>query len=120
MNKSNLSTAELVECIRMCMNGECGELPFVTCKFNHEGKNCFYNMIAFAVDRLEALENEKKAAKAMAEDIAGDFVDYVCTGIINPAPYCKNMSGECTNARGWCIDGKCKGFSPKAWRADDE
>ena len=29
------------------------------------------------------------------------FVEYVCFGIPNPAPYCENACDECLNAYGW-------------------
>ena len=44
------------------------------------------------------------------------FMDYVCSGVPNPAPFCENACDECLNAYGWCSNGEneaCKGFVPK-------
>ena len=42
------------------------------------------------------------------------FIDYVCSGVSNPAPYCKNRCAECVNEYGWCRDKgeNCAGFDP--------
>ena len=42
------------------------------------------------------------------------FVDYVCSGVSNPAPYCKNRCAECLDRYGWCRNGgeNCAGFDP--------
>lgn len=62
----------------------------------------------------EHLEMQRKWAEKYAE-LRENFIDYVCSGVSNLAPYCANKSGFCVNARGWCIEGSgaCKGFSPK-------
>ena len=43
-----------------------------------------------------------------------EFIDYVCSGVSNPAPYCKNRCTECVNEYGWCRDKgeNCAGFEP--------
>ena len=109
MSESNVSTAELVEKLKWLA----GDMYFS--KEMDEA-----SLLAAVAERLESLENELKAAKAMAEEIAGDFVDYVCTGTINPAPYCKNKCEGCTDKYGMCAGVKCIGFAPKAWREEDE
>lgn len=43
------------------------------------------------------------------------FMDYILSGVPNPAPYCENACDECLNAYGWCSNGEseaCKGFVP--------
>lgn len=42
------------------------------------------------------------------------FIDYVCSGVSNPAPYCKNRCAECVSEYGWCRDKgeNCAGFDP--------
>lgn len=40
------------------------------------------------------------------------FIGYVCSGVPNPAPYCKNRCEECVDGRGWCKESFCKGFCP--------
>ena len=45
-------------------------------------------------------------------DLREAFVDYVCTGVQNPAPYCTNRRPECVDGRGWCRTENCRGFNP--------
>ena len=47
-------------------------------------------------------------------ELRENFVDYVCSGVPNPAPYCLNKCKECTDGHGWCKydSEKCKGFNP--------
>lgn len=42
------------------------------------------------------------------------FVDYVCSGVSNPAPYCKNRCAECVDGYGLCRSNgeNCAGFDP--------
>lgn len=49
------------------------------------------------------------------EVLKENFVDYVCSGTSNVAPYCANKCDECVDGRGWCIDGSknCRGFNPE-------
>lgn len=46
------------------------------------------------------------------EDLREDFVDFVCSGTNNLAPYCKNCCDECVDGRGWCTYQRCRGFNP--------
>ena len=57
---------------------------------------------------VDAVEVEKYS------DLREAFIDYVCSGTSNPAPYCKNRCVECVDRRGWCISqsNKCRGFNP--------
>ena len=50
--------------------------------------------------------------------IREDFVDYVCSGVPNPAPYCGNATEKCVDARGWCVNSECKGFTPRGERKE--
>lgn len=46
-------------------------------------------------------------------DLADAFVDYVCSGIPNLAPYCKNKTPGCVDGREWCLyNQSCRGFTP--------
>lgn len=49
-------------------------------------------------------------------DLREAFVDFVCSGVHNPAPYCKNKCPECTDERGWCTYSSCTGFNPDGER----
>ena len=49
-------------------------------------------------------------------DLRDDFIDYVCSGVPNPAPYCGNATEKCVDARGWCVNSECKGFTPRGER----
>ena len=46
------------------------------------------------------------------EELRENFVDYVCSGVRNQAPYCKNSCDECVDGRGWCAYRRCRGFNP--------
>ena len=49
------------------------------------------------------------------------FVDYVCSGVNNQAPYCKNrIDGDCLDERGWCTYRHCRGFNPDGERKDGD
>ena len=60
-----------------------------------------------AAARLEQLKQER-------DTLYVDFVDYVCSGTSNLAPYCSNKSDACIDSRGWCKTGceACRGFRP--------
>jgi hypothetical protein len=47
-------------------------------------------------------------------DLREKFVDYVCSGTTNLAPYCLNKCSECVDERGWCKNDQdtCNGFNP--------
>ncbi len=61
---------------------------------------------------VDAVEVEKY------NDLREAFVDYVCSGTQNPAPYCRNRCVDCVDRRGWCISqsDKCRGFNPDGER----
>lgn len=51
-------------------------------------------------------------------DLRDDFIDYVCSGVPNPAPYCGNATEKCVDARGWCVKNECNGFTPRGERKE--
>lgn len=53
------------------------------------------------------------------EELREAFVDYVCSGVNNPAPYCTNRCDECVDGRGWCAYQRCRGFNPDGRTYDD-
>jgi hypothetical protein len=64
---------------------------------------------------VDAVEVEKyMALREMYHDLRENFIDYVCSGTCNTAPYCLNRCEECVDKRGWCEQGsdKCHGFNP--------
>lgn len=64
------------------------------------------------IEVLEGLLKEGVAAKEQYEELQEAFVDFVCSGTNNPAPYCKNRCNECTDSWGYCNGIKCYGFNP--------
>lgn len=62
------------------------------------------------VDAVEAGEYE--ALVGMYHELRENFIDYVCSGIRNEAPYCLNKCDECVDKHGWCKLENCKGFNP--------
>lgn len=53
------------------------------------------------------------------ENLREAFVDYVCSGVSNQAPYCKNSCDECVDERNWCTYRRCRGFNPDGRKYDD-
>lgn len=49
---------------------------------------------------------------AKYNDLREAFVDFVCSGVHNPAPYCKNRCDGCVDTFGWCTYRMCNGFKP--------
>ena len=54
---------------------------------------------------------ELEKVKAELEEERTDFIDCVCSGVSNYAPYCRNRKPDCVDKRGWCICAMCHGFS---------
>lgn len=54
-------------------------------------------------------------------ELRDNFVEYVCAGVTNPAPYCKNRRASCVDGHGWCMSQfrSCRGFDPGERREDD-
>lgn len=67
--------------------------------------------VRWMIERAPAVD---AVQKEKYDELRESFVDYVCSGITNPAPYCKNRCTECLDSYGWCRnDGEnCAGFDP--------
>lgn len=52
-------------------------------------------------------------------DLREAFVDFVCSGVHNPALYCKNKCAECVDGYGWCTYRRCNGFNPDGKRRSE-
>lgn len=94
------------------------------------------NALLTEVVKAQALEPNKAVAKIImliteAEkvdavsleqyyELRENFIDYVCCGVTNPAPFCKNRCAECVNNYGWCkSNDKCRGFNPDGERKNE-
>lgn len=76
-----------------------------------------------AVEVGEHIELREQYDKIFTEfhELRDAFVDYVCGGIPNPSPFCKNKYPGCCDSHGWCKnDDKCKGFNPAEIFMDGE
>ena len=63
------------------------------------------------VDAVEAKKYEELVG--MYHELRENFVDFVCSGVPNVAPYCLNRCDGCCDAYGWCRQSNlCKGFNP--------
>ena len=65
--------------------------------------------------KVEAVEAEKyKVLVEMYHELRENFIDYVCSGTGNFAPYCLNRCEWCVDGRGRCRQGsdECRGFNP--------
>lgn len=58
----------------------------------------------------------------MYHELRENFIDYVCSGTCNVAPYCLNRCKDCVDSRGWCNQGsdECHGFNPAEVIIDEE
>ena len=68
-----------------------------------------------SVPIVDAVEVEKyKALVEMYHELRENFIDYVCSGTCNVAPYCLNRCEGCVDRVGWCSQGsdECHGFNP--------
>lgn len=74
-------------------------------------------------DVIKYLENQPVVYAVPLEqycELRENFIDFVCSGVTNPAPYCKNKFAGCVNKRGWCADDKyCRGFTPDGGKGND-
>ena len=72
--------------------------------------------------RVDAVEVEKYNRFVEAyHELRENFVDFVCSGIPNVAPYCLNRCDGCCDAYGWCRQSDlCKGFNPAEVILDGE
>lgn len=86
-----------------------------------------YENIACSQLQLEWLnriiEKQPSVASVPLEEyneLRENFVDYVCGGVTNPAPFCKNKFAGCVDRRGWCMQTRwCRGFAPGGKRKSD-
>lgn len=71
---------------------------------------------------VDAVEVEKyNRLLEMYHELRENFVDFVCSGIPNVAPYCLNRCDGCCDAYGWCRHSdKCQGFNPAEVILDGE
>ena len=72
---------------------------------------------------VDAVEVEKyNALVEMYHELRENFIDYVCSGVPNVAPYCLNRCEECVTPHGWCkaMSDKCQGFNPAEVILDGE
>ena len=75
------------------------------------------------VPTVDAVEVEKyNALVETYHDLRENFIDYVCSGVPNIAPYCINRREECVTPHGWCkaMTDKCQGFNPAEVILDGE
>lgn len=70
--------------------------------------------------RIEAAHTVDAVEVEKYNELREAFVDFVCSGIHNPAPYCKNRCEECIDAYGWCKANACTGFNPDGERRTDD
>ena len=63
--------------------------------------------VAVNVKQYEALREQ-------FHELRENFIDYVCSGTHNLAPYCLNRCEGCVDRVGWCSQGsdECHGFNP--------
>lgn len=65
------------------------------------------------IEVLEELLKENINFKEQYDELRENFVDFVCSGTNNPAPYCKNRRNECVDWYGYCTYNRCcNGFNP--------
>lgn len=64
------------------------------------------------IEVLEELLKENINFKEQYDELRENFVDLVCSGTNNPAPYCKNRRNECVDWYGYCTYNRCNGFNP--------
>lgn len=69
----------------------------------------------WTADKIEVLEEllkENIDFKEQYDELRENFIDLVCSGTNNPAPYCKNRRNECVDWYGYCTYNRCNGFNP--------
>lgn len=83
----------------------------------------FQELLRRAADALsvDAVEVEKyKRLVEMYHHLRENFIDYVCSGVRNEAPYCLNKCEYCVDRHGWCKVERCQGFNPAEVILDEE
>lgn len=85
----------------------------VTCKDCVHHEVCFNYVTGDEVERCGHFKNIADVVEVEKyNDLRESFVDFVCSGVHNPAPYCKNVCDGCVDSRGWCTYRRCNGFNP--------
>lgn len=76
---------------------------------------------AVEVDKYIELREQYDRLFTEFHELRDSFVDYVCSGIPNPSPFCKNKRYGCCDSYGWCKnDDQCTGFNPVEGFSDGE
>lgn len=76
---------------------------------------------AVEVDKYIELREQYDRLFTEFHELRDSFVDYVCSGIPNPSPFCKNKRHGCCDSYGWCKhDDQCTGFNPVEGFSDGE
>ena len=80
------------------------------------------NAVLNNAPRVEAVDvKQYETLLEMYNQLRENFVDYVCSGVTNVAPYCLNRCEECVDGYGWCKhNDKCHGFNPAECIIDGE
>lgn len=97
---------DIIKALSMCGGSLC--LAEKGCPYEEKQQvtwDCNEVLCFDAAAAIQSLEDQ-------LEDLRLDFVDYVCSGVQNPFPYCKNKLYDCDDGRGWCTYRHCHGFNP--------
>ena len=95
---SNLCGDRTIKCEEYCIKDDCLIVKAATALSTLQDENA-------------KLLAELEKVKAELEEERTDFIDCVCSGVSNYAPYCRNRKPDCVDKRGWCICAMCHGFS---------
>lgn len=79
------------------------------------GKEVFYYIAKW----LEFLPPADVVEMEKYLELREAFVDFVCSGGNNPAPFCQNRCDGCVDSRGWCTYRECNGFNPDGERGEE-
>ena len=100
---------------------DANKYPCRSCGKTYCHQNC-KEFIEWLENPVDAVEVEKyEALVEMYHDLRENFIDYVCSGTHNLAPYCLNRCEGCVDRVGWCSQGsdECHGFNPAEVILDD-
>ena len=76
---------------------------------------------AVEVDKYIELREQYDRLFTVFHELRDSFVDYVCSGVPNPSPFCKDKRHGCCDSYGWCKhDDQCTGFNPVEGFSDGE
>ena len=80
-------------------------------------QNAAWALRKYAVRDIMDAETVDAVPVEKYNELREAFADYVCSGVNNQAPYCKNrIDGDCVDERGWCTYRHCRGFNPDGGR----